>query len=153
MNITPWVAAVGAFTGVVSLSWNIYLKLSAGPKLRVQAWAGMVKRPAPPGDPKFLSVSIQNIGTVPTTLTNYGLFQYASKRDRRKQKAEFAGILNLYEGTQAPHKLEIGDEAKILMQQDSDFAELLKKGTLYFVVWHSFGKRSVEVPIFVPTKE
>jgi hypothetical protein len=65
MNIISWVAAIGACTGIASLSWNVYLKISAGPKPRIQAWADMVIRPTQPGDPKVLKVSIENIGTAP----------------------------------------------------------------------------------------
>jgi hypothetical protein len=153
VNSTQVLAWVGASTGIASLSWNIYLKLSAGPKLRVRAWAGMVKRPAPAGDPKFLRVSIQNVGTTPTTLTNYGLFQYASKKDRFRHKPEFSAVLNIYEGAAAPYKLGVGDEATILMEQDLGFDRTLHKGTVYFAVWHAFGTKPVEVPILSPPKE
>ncbi|HTD22500.1 MAG TPA: hypothetical protein VK738_07590 [Terriglobales bacterium] len=153
MNITQWVAGVGACTGVASLSWNIYLKLSSGPKLCVQAWAGMVKRPAPPGDPKYLKVSIQNIGTAPTTLTNYGFYQYASEKDRSRHKPETAAVLNIYQGAVVPYRLAVGDEATIFMEHNLEFDRALQKGVVYFWISHAFAKNPIEVPIFSPPKE
>lgn len=146
--LTQILAVVGAVTGIASLSWNVYLKLSSGPKLKVQAWAGMVQRPAPHGDPKFLKVTIQNVGTEATTLTNYGFFQYSSERDRKRRKPQTAAVLVNYEGAKYPHKLAVGDEAQIYMQHDLSFDRALKEGTVYFAVWHAFTKRPVEVPIF-----
>jgi len=150
MSLTQIGALVGTVTGVASLAWNIYTKISAGPKLRVQAWAGMVQRPAPPGDPKFLKVIIQNIGTQSTTLTNYGFFQYAKKRDRKRRKPETAAVLNHYEGAKYPYKLAVGDEAQLFMQQDASFETMLEIGPVYFWVQHSFAEHPVEVVIINP---
>lgn len=148
--LTQILAAVGASTGVASLIWNIYTKISAGPKLRVQAWAGMVQRPAPPGDPKFLKVTIQNVGTQPTTLTNYGFFQYSSKKARKEHKPEIAAVLDSYEGAKYPYKLAVGDEAQLLMRQGDSFNKMLETGPLYFWVSHSFEERPVEVLVRNP---
>lgn len=153
VSLTQALAVIGACTGVASFSWNVYIKLSAGPKLRVRAWAGMVKRPAPPGDPKFLKITIQNVGTYATTLTNYGLNQYSNRRKHffgRRQVPDFAAVLNIYEGASTPHKLTVGEETVILMEQDLAFDRQLKKGTVYFAVWHAFAKDPVEVPIINP---
>jgi hypothetical protein len=153
ITLTQIGALVGTVTGVASFVWNIYTKLSAGPRLRVQAWAGMVKRPAPKGDPRFLKVKIQNVGSQPTTLTNYGFFQYATKRDRRRRKPETAAVLSNYEGDHYPHRLGVGDEAQILMEQDLSFARALKERPVYFAVWHSFAIHPVEVEVINPQFE
>ena len=92
----------------------------------------MVQRPALPGDPKFLKITIQNIGTQPTTLKNYGLFQYATNRDRKRHKPETAAVLNEYQGAKYPYKLEVGAEAQLLMQQDASFEQMLETRTVYF---------------------
>ncbi|HET9284632.1 MAG TPA: hypothetical protein VFR24_21980 [Candidatus Angelobacter sp.] len=153
MTFTQIGALIGTVTGVASLAWNIYTKVSAGPKLRVQAWAGMVKRPAPKGDSKFLKVTIQNVGNQPTTITNYGFFQYATKQDRKRRKPETAAVLVDYEGDHYPHKLEVGGEAQILMQQDLSFDRALAEKTVYFAVWHAFSKHPIEVAVINPKFE
>lgn len=155
MTLTQIGAALGSFTGVASLTWNIYVKLSAGPKLRIQAFANMVMRPAPQGDPHFLRVSIQNTGSTQTTLTNYGLNQYGSKRRRfKKQLPTFSAVLNYYQGAKTPYKLGVGEEATILMEQNPEFEDELDSGKpVYFAVWHAFSKQPIEVPIIVPNAE
>ena len=149
MSWTQVGAGVGSLTGIASLCWNIYLKLSSGPKLSIQAFAGMVKRPAPQDDPTFLKVVIRNTGTTQTTLTNYALYQYATKKRRfKKQFPEFSAVLNIYEGAVAPYKLGVGEEAMIAMRQNADFDQRLHNGRpLYFVVWHAFSEKGLEVPI------
>lgn len=107
-------------------------EILVGPKLRVQAWAGMIQRPAPPGDPKFLKVIIHNVGTQPTTLTNHGFFQYATKHDRKHHKPQIVAVLDEYKGAKYPYKLEVGTEAQLLMQQNASFETMLEKGSLYF---------------------
>lgn len=150
--VTLILAIIGTCTGLASLLWNIYTKLSAGPKLRIQAWAGMVQRPAPPGDPKFFKVIIQNIGTQPTTLTNYGFRQYATKRDRKRGKPKFLAVIDpmMCEGARYPYKLAVGDEASLNMKHDASLDELLSKGAVYFWLQHSFSEHLVEVPVINP---
>jgi hypothetical protein len=153
MNATQWAAWVGACTGVVGLMWNIYTKLSAGPKLRVTAFAGMVLRPSPPGDPKFLSLTVRNIGTAPTTVTNVSFHTYGSwwKRFSRKE-AIFSAVLNDYQGPSIPHPLAVGQQWSALMQQDSEFTALLTGDKpLYVAVYHSFAKQPAQVRIFQPS--
>jgi hypothetical protein len=62
-------------------------------------------------------------------------------------------VLNLYDGAIVPHKLGIGDAATVTMEHDLAFDGMLNKRTVYFLVWHAFAKRPVEVPIFLPTKK
>jgi hypothetical protein len=64
MKTTELVAWIGATTGLASLIWNIYIKATANrPKLVVKAYANMVQMPPPPGNPKFLRMTVQNIFT------------------------------------------------------------------------------------------
>src|SRR5882762_1508321 len=76
MKPTELAAWIGATTGLASLLWNIYTKLIAGPKLTVTAFANLVQRPAPPGDPRFLRITVQNVGTATTTITNLDFFTF-----------------------------------------------------------------------------
>ena len=77
MQTTELVAWIGATTGIASLGWNIYTKITANrPKLVVTAYANMIEMPSPPRNPRFLQITVQNHGTAPTTITNvefYGL--------------------------------------------------------------------------------
>ena len=110
MTITEIAAWVGALSGLGSLAWNIYLKLTAGPKLEVSAHAGMVQRPSPPGDPTFLKITVRNNGIALTTLTNVTFHTYNSTWARWKGSASYNSVLNSFEGPQIPFRLEVGTE-------------------------------------------
>jgi hypothetical protein len=153
MKGTGLVAWVGATTGIASLLWNIYTKLTAGPRLTVTAFANMIQMPAPQGNPRFLKINVQNVGTATTTLTNLELFTFVPRWERllsrirlRERPAERHAVVVDYRGPQFPHKLEVGSEWQALMQQDGHFEDWLKTDKLRCAVWHSFAKR------LVPTK-
>lgn len=155
MKTTDLVAWIGATTGVASFFWNIYTKVTAGPKLVVNACANMVQMPPPPKNPRFLRITVQNVGTAPTTLTNVAFFQMHPKWKRilyklhlRKWDAETRALLNDYRGPQIPHKLEVGSEWVGLMEQDATFEEgWLKTTRLHCAVYHSFSKRPATTKI------
>jgi hypothetical protein len=154
IDTTQLVAWIGATTGIASLLWNIYLKMTAGPKLRVTAFANKIMMPAPPGDPHFLQITVRNIGSATTTLTNAELFPFVSRWQRflskvrlRKKTAETRAVLNRYRGPQLPQKLEVGSEWQILVEQDLTIDGWLNTRTLQCAVWHSFSKRPVPATI------
>ena len=150
MGATEWAAWVGACTGVAGVGWNIYLKLSSGPKLHVRAISGMVLVPSAPGNPEYLPVIVTNKGTAATTITNVGLCTYDSrwKSFRRRSSQQFV-IVN-YQGTQLPVKLETGEQWRILMSQDEKFRELLSSGELWVSIFHSFSMKSSDAIIIRP---
>jgi hypothetical protein len=152
---TKTVAWIGACTGVASLFWNIYVKLSAGPKLSVTGYAGMVMMPRPAGNPRFMRIIVRNMGTTPTTITTFALAKYDSLWSRLRkteQNASFTAIIASYRGPQCPQTLEVGGELNCFMQQDARFEELLKSGDLWLAVYHSFSKKPVLSKIYVPSK-
>ena len=163
MKTTELVAWIGATTGIASLGWNIYTKVTANrPKLVVKAYANMIQMPRPPKNPRFLRVTVQNIGTAPTTLNNLEFFKIIPRWTRlfyklylKKRGEEIHAVLgNDYRGPQLPHKLEVGSEWTVLMQQDEGFEDWLKTDRLHCAVWHSFSTRPVPSKIIRgPIKE
>lgn len=158
MNATEWAAWVGACPGVGSLLWNVvwnlYTKRSAGPRLRVKASANLVQRPAPPGDPNFLRITVQNGGAAPTTITNLGFYTYLSRwaRFRRRYPSPCA-VLQMYQGPQLPYKLDPDGEFVALMEQDEKFDGWLSLGNLWCFMDHSFPRKSPALAkIFVGPK-
>jgi hypothetical protein len=150
---TEWAAWIGAATGLCSLGWNIYLKASAGPKLMVTAMADMILIPSPPGNPKYVSVKVRNVGSATTTLNNLTFQLYASHWKRRRRKAEKNFVLAAFEGQDLPYKLEVGHEWQVRFLQDSKLEELMSTQRLYCGVWHSFSNKSVEQLILRPAKK
>jgi hypothetical protein len=155
MKTTEIVAWVGATTGVASFLWNIYTKLTSGPRLRVTAFANMILMPPPQGNQNFLKITVQNIGTATTTLTNLELLTFVPRWERflsrvklKKRSAdEKHAVVIQYRGPQFPHKLEVGSEWQALMQQDEDFQRWFKTDELWCAVWHSFSKQPVPTKI------
>lgn len=138
---TIWAAWIGAATGAFSLAWNVYLKVTSGPKLKISAYAGMVIVPPPPGDPYFLRIVVRNVGSVPTTITNYTLHSFKGIRSRLKKtesNADKNAVVTRYIGEQCPTKLNVGEEVSIMVEHDSRFEEWLKEG-VWVGVSHSFG--------------
>jgi hypothetical protein len=83
----------------------------------------MVMMPPPPQNPRFLRVTVRNIGTDPTTLTNLSLHTYGAWWARFKNRPTLTGVLNHYQGPQIPYKLEVGMEWCALMEQDERLAD------------------------------
>jgi len=151
MDATQWAAWIGASSGLGSLSWNVYTKLTSGARLRVSAFAGMVLMPPPPSNPTLLRITVQNVGTAPTTLTNLSFHAYDSWWKRHRNRATINAVLNHYQGPQFPHKLEIGGEWVGLMEQDQKIDGRLQSHTLWCAVHHSFSKKVTQVKIVRPS--
>ena len=154
MSAVELAAWVGATSGLASLFWNIYTKITAGPELTVTAFSNMVQVPAPPGNPRFLRITVQNVGTAVTTLTNVDFFTLVPRWRRflwwaklKKRSVETRAVLNHYQGPQLPQKLEVGSEWQALVQQDDGFEAWLRTDQLCCAIWHSFSKRPVWVKI------
>lgn len=165
MKLTEIAAWVGAIAGPSALLWDFYKWKTAGPKLAITAWANMVT--PGPNSPRFLKITVQNIGTATTTLTNAGFYIHGSRwakfrcrplvmkfmsRTRlwklaRKPKLRMA-VLNTYQGPQLPQKLEVGGEWQILMEQPDDFDSWLAEKWLYLSIQHSFSKEPKQARIF-----
>ena len=102
MKTTELVAWIGATTGIASLGWNIYTKITANrPKLVAKAYANMIQMPPTPKNPRYLRITVQNIGTAPTTLTNVEFFEaiprwkrILSKLRPKMRAGEIRAILN-----------------------------------------------------------
>jgi hypothetical protein len=153
MKTTELVAWIGATTGIASLGWNIYSKITANrPKLVVKAYGNMIQMPPPLRNPRFLRVTVQNIGTAPTTITNVEFYELIPRWKRilyelhlKKRDEEIHAIMNDFRGPQIPHKLEVGSEWVALMEQDEKFEDWLNTDFLHCAIHHSFSKP-------VPTK-
>jgi hypothetical protein len=149
-NSTTWVAWIGAATGVCSLVWNIYLKITTGPKLRIEAHAGMVLVPPEPGDHHFLRIVVRNVGSAPTTITNYTLHSFGgflSKLRRSEFNAAKSAVITAYRGNQCPTKLNVGEEVSVLVEHDQRFDEWLRDD-VWVGVSHTFRNRAKLAKIY-----
>ena len=155
MTTTELVAWIGATTGIASLGWNIYTKITGNrPRLVVKAYANTIMMPPPPRNPRFLRITVQNNGTAPTTITNVEFFNRATRWRRflyklrpKMQIGDLRAILNDYQGPQIPLKLEVGSEWTAVMEQNDKFEDWLKTDKLWCGIHHSFSKQPVPTKI------
>src|ERR1035438_7471240 len=147
MNATGTAAWVGAVSGLVGLLWNVYTKVTAGPKLAVTALAGMVMIPSPPHNPRMLQITVHNIGTAPTTIINLTFQTYASWWMKFRNRASISAVLDHYRGPDMPYKIEVGGRWVAVMEQEGEFDEWLRSGNLWCEVVHSFSKRPTRAKI------
>jgi hypothetical protein len=154
MTATEVAAWIGACSGGGSLLWNVYTKLTAGPKLEISAYAGMVQVPPPPGNPKFLSITLHNRGTAPTTVNSVTFHSYPSRWSRFRRKVpSFNAVLDNYQGPPYPKPLEIGGEWVATVRQEGKLHELLgSKDGLWVAIHHSFAKKPTQVKVIDPTR-
>jgi hypothetical protein len=167
MKVTEIAAWVGAITGPAAILWDFFKWKTSGPRLAVTAWANMVQMPSPPHNPRFLKITVQNVGTTTTTLTNAGFYIYGSRWTKfrcrpfvmrflhRTRLGKLLGplklraaVLNAYQGPQLPHKLEVGSEWQALMEQSAEFDSWLADKGLRLNIWHSFSKEPKQAIIF-----
>ena len=152
MTITEIAAWVGALSGLGSLGWNIYLKLTAGPKLELSASPHMHLVPSLPGDVAF-GITVRNNGTAPTTLTCVSFEEHNPRWNRLKKKwigiAYYSHVIkhDKVQGRPLPFCLKVGGEWTGSILKGPDFVELLKTRTLWCVVDHSFSKNPAQVKI------
>ena len=151
MSATTWAAWLGASSGLGSLIWNIYSKFSSRHKLRVTARAGLVKMPSPPGNPHYLQIKVQHIGSVPLQISNVGFYRFDSWYQRfRRKRPSFSAVLNQYEGPPYP-RLEVGAEWMALMEQTQDFDNLLEgSNPMYVAIIHSFSRHPTYEKVLNP---
>jgi hypothetical protein len=153
MKPNEWVAIttgiLGCLTGAASLCWNIHTKLTDGPKLRVEAWGNKVLFPPPPGNPYLLSITVQNIGTTSTTLTNLTFHSYKTslKAVKKLKGSGFNAVVNEFYQQKYPFplKLEVGGEWHGSIEQQGTLDDFLMKDSLWVAVSHSFSKSPVQV--------
>ena len=100
--------------------------------------------PPPPGDPYLLRIIVRNVGTAPTTITNYTLHSFEgfwSKVRRSESNAAKFAVISAYSGNQCPAKLNVGEEVSILVEHDQRFDEWLQED-VWVGVSHSFRNRA-----------
>jgi hypothetical protein len=149
-SVTNVIAIYGAFVASIGGIWNIYQWWSRGPKLVGRYSPGMVM--FEPGasvqsTEKYLSITISNQGTSPTTLTSLGLFGYDTLLKYYFRRPSFTAIIPKQIGAQLPTSLAVGSEWKALCVQDEKIEELSRSKLLCFVVSHSFSSSETRIKI------
>ena len=78
----------GAIMASVVFLWDMYKWKTQGPKLVMRLSPNMLMYPdLPPYQPRFVSVTVSNIGDQPTTIKGFGVEYYADWFKRLRQRA------------------------------------------------------------------
>jgi hypothetical protein len=150
MSATQWAAWVGACSGLGSLLWNVYTKLTSGSKLGVTAKPGMEALPGPriQDQSKYIVVWVRNNGTAKTTLTAVWFATYGSWLARRRSKRSKSGlVLQPESGQPIPCTLDVGAEYVGAIRQNNDIEEMLRTGNLWCEICHSWSSRPVRARV------
>jgi hypothetical protein len=142
MNVTQWAAWVGAFSGLGSLLWNVFTKLTSGPRLKLTVRPGMVKYPDPREGTLYITARVCNVGTAKTTITNMCLVTYESIWKRKRLSRGFV-VASPSAAQPIPFKLEVGEEWCGMATQDAKMQELIDGGKLWCEIYHSWSKKPI----------
>jgi hypothetical protein len=136
-----------------SLIWNVYTKVTSGPKLDATAKSGMEALQGPRAkDPsKYVMVSVRNNGTARTTLTSVWFSTYDSWWARKRAKRSQSGVVpQPMSSQQVPYQLDVGGEYVGRIKQTDIIEEMLKTGKLWCEICHSWSNKPVQVKVIKP---
>ena len=141
---TLWVITI-----LIALYWVVVgalYCLRPRPKLRFTVRSGMVKiRSNDKGT--FIQTEVTNYGDRPTTLEAIG-FRYFERpwswARLRNCVTEAARLNDLNAAQPFPYELEPGSVWRGLTPQDPEIDNWIKKGALYFDLWHSHSAKPLQ---------
>ncbi len=116
MTVTDVLAVIGAVTGVIgtmlalaALGWDYYKwRYSERVQLKVSANPGFIN-PAKPNEP-FISVSVTNIGKIPTTINLLSLHGFNTKAELKGRNGKDVAVVTTPLYSRLPARLEPGNE-------------------------------------------
>lgn len=151
MSATQLAAWVGACSGLGGLIWNVYTKVTSGPKLSVTARSGMEALPSPTttrDNSKYIVVSVRNTGTAKTTLRSVWFSTYDSWWARKRSKRSKSGLVpQPISSQQMPYQLDVGLEFVGGIKQTEFIEEMLQTENLWCEIDHSWSKSPVQVRV------
>ena len=162
MNLSPSDLAAwwGAVVATIVFGWDIYKWRSDGPHVALELSPNMIVI----GDParegkKWVSVTITNTGTRPTTLKGIGLEHYANPTRRLRGKTEMAAVFpNPNDHHPLPRMLNPGEEWRGLIPQERpdkglSLKEMANQGHLLIWASVSHKKKPIKTRLTFPNEK
>ena len=137
------VAIYAALVATIVLLWDVIKWWRQGPRLQGSAVPDMIVIGGHPEDRNtYISFSVSNVGSAPTTIKTVGLVAYRrpSWMLPRKQ-AEGAHIRHGYPGYELPCLLAPGAEFRSRVIQQPMIEEWSRKYWLYGAIYHSVSRK------------
>ena len=161
LSTTDIVAWWGAIVASLLLFWDVYKWMVEGPRLTIRLSPNMKVLGDPSCEGKtWVSVTVSNIGTRPTTIKNVGMEYYSNWISRLRSRAEKAAVFpNPSDGFPLPRVLNPGEEWLGLIPQARldkgvDLEKMSRTGHLMILLSQSHTKRAIRKRlIFLPEKK
>ena len=148
-DISDYAAWWGAIIATLTLIWNIIIALKKGSRIIVKAQPNMKIFPEDPltKDKEYISVTVVNKGTAPTTITHFCGYHVKNFRDYIKRKKQNF-IINAHPSTgkTIPYVLKPGEEWNNLAEQNN-IDENYISGYLYIGISHNQRKKPKYVKV------
>lgn len=144
-SVSDFAAWWGAIIATLALAWNIVVAFRSGARIRVRVTPNMQVYPRQPitEDNEYISVTVVNHGTSPTTITHFcGYYATSLWNHIRRKRQHFVIPSHPALGMKVPYVLSPGQEWSSLADQ-RDLHEKSKGGYLYIGVIHNQSKRPV----------
>ena len=153
---TEFAAWWGALVASAVLLWDVYKWKTQGPKLVLRLSPNSVVVGDPPYENQtWVSVTVTNVGSQPTTVKGVGMRYFSSYLKRLRNKSEIDAVFpnpNLRDPL--PRRLEPGDEWRGLIPQarpvkDTNLESLSQTGHLMIWVDRSDRLRSLQKRLII----
>ena len=137
----------GAVVATLAFLWEVFQWTRSGPRILVNAKAGMepINVPGANEKEKLIFIEVVNVGDRPTTITNFGTHIFDGLIKRLLRKPEKMGVVvnNGNFGPQLPYVLEAGQRWTGAIEQNQFENKLITDGNLYAAVFHTFSTKAV----------
>jgi hypothetical protein len=147
MTLTEFIAAYSAIVSTAVASWQVYARMSEGPRLKVTCNPNMrMGGGSIQDDNDYIVVNATNTGNRSTTIQGVGMHAFANRWKRFRRKPEMSWVVNTSPpGNVVPHVLEPGHNFMTLALQNEEVRKTSREKLMYMTVWHSMGKREILV--------
>lgn len=150
------IAVYAALVATAILIWDVVKWLRSGPRIRVRANPNMIffNVPDPLREGKtFIFVTVANVGSSPTTITNFGGTYFRNRWDQLRRKPDKQFVVAVPQAAQhlpLPHVLKVGEEWSGIIEQTAEIDQMAKNGLLYAAIFQSGKSRPARVRIIIP---
>ncbi len=154
MDQTTFIAWWGAIVATIVFAWDIYKWKTDGAKLNVQLAPNMQSI----GDPRrdgitWVSVTVTNIGSRPSTIKSVGMWYYKSWLNFMRQKPDHAAIFpSPNDNFPLPRVINPGEEWIGLVPQDRLYESIEHSISGRLTIWlsHSQSNKPIRKLLIIP---
>lgn len=157
MNLTDWLAIIGAITGCAAVFWDIFKWINSGAKLKLNLAGNMIifgGFSVELSDKKNVSVEVVNRGDKKTTITHLSMAHYKSPFRALLKMAPDSNFAVPDPGYgKLPHLLDVGERWIGFIDQTERLEKLASDGYLYIGINHSSSDSFIRKRLIIKPSE